>query len=902
MIHIPKRNIVDEVFETPIEYDKEPDKDTDEYTTNVIREIKRLKLNRLEIRRVLKNLKTTKPRQYTPLKINTKRNNMKFGVISDLHLGHENFREDILDHAVQTFKDENIDFIVNAGDTIEGMSGRYGHIYELSHIGYTAQMDYAEKQFEKLSDWDVYSIEANTSHSGWYKSKANTGVDIGVELERRIGPYKFLGYDEQDIIINGIRIRVAHPGGGTSYAICFDDKTEVLTENGWKLFKDLDEDEKVATLDKDTMMFEWQMPTDYIEQEYDGELLHFTARSYDLMVTPNHKLFVRRYPKLIYRKEKLSMPQKSHKTVDTDWKLVEAKEIADSHGFIRQKWQMIRNSHAFRHTDDNEDTDWLILYAWYITEGCCHKSGKQIVITQSKEVNPENWDEIASVLERLGIKYGVYGKKQKHFTISNKELATKFKSMFGRISSEKMVPKHIKNLPKEKLEIFLKTLIKGDGWENGKSWGYKSISKRLLDDIQEIAIKCGYGATIGNNNDIFISKIQNYPTINKRPERVPYNGKIYCVEVPNHIILVRRNGKAVWSGNSYKLQKYVNSLGGGDKPHIIIEGHFHKACYMFYRNIHCIDAGCFDGATKVITKDGKKQIRKIKIGDEVLTHKNRFRKVTELFKRKHYKKWYKFTYGRGSDERETITCTEEHPILVYRNGEKKWVIARNVLESDWVFVLSKKCKRCDKRIPYWRVTCKNCLNKYRTSKQKNNDSWVSKSKGGSKHYKEDILPRALELKKEGYKVIPIGDIVPDIVASKDGKLIAIEVENEYISHGKGNKYKDFNFPDEVRWEIINKGKEDWDDDFIEDESGFVRVPIKKKEIVKKRNKLVYNIEVEDDNSYVASNVVVHNCLQNQTIFMKKKRTPAHVGYWIIDLDFTKQGIEKFKPTFIPFYD
>ena len=28
-----------------------------------------------------------------------------------------------------------------------------------------------------------------------------------------------------------------------------------------------------------------------------------------------------------------------------------------------------------------------------------------------------------------------------------------------------------------------------------------------------------------------------------------YEGKVYCVNVPNHIIFVRRNGKAVWCGN-----------------------------------------------------------------------------------------------------------------------------------------------------------------------------------------------------------------------------------------------------------------------------------------------------------------------------------------------------------------
>ena len=43
--------------------------------------------------------------------------------------------------------------------------------------------------------------------------------------------------------------------------------------------------------------------------------------------------------------------------------------------------------------------------------------------------------------------------------------------------------------------------------------------------------------------------------------------------------------------------------------------------------------GCLDPKVNLITEDGKKPINKIKVGDYVLTHKNRFRKVTKIFKR-----------------------------------------------------------------------------------------------------------------------------------------------------------------------------------------------------------------------------------------------------------------------------
>ena len=55
--------------------------------------------------------------------------------------------------------------------------------------------------------------------------------------------------------------------------------------------------------------------------------------------------------------------------------------------------------------------------------------------------------------------------------------------------------------------------------------------------------------------------------------------------------MVRRNGRAIWSGNSYKSQKYIESLSGGAKPNILLSGHDHKIFYMFYRNIHSYNCG-----------------------------------------------------------------------------------------------------------------------------------------------------------------------------------------------------------------------------------------------------------------------------------------------------------------------
>lgn len=49
---------------------------------------------------------------------------------------------------------------------------------------------------------------------------------------------------------------------------------------------------------------------------------------------------------------------------------------------------------------------------------------------------------------------------------------------------------------------------------------------------------------------------------------------------------------------SYQVQKYIESLSGGQKPTIILFGHYHKAEYLpCYRNIFAFQSGCFQGQT-----------------------------------------------------------------------------------------------------------------------------------------------------------------------------------------------------------------------------------------------------------------------------------------------------------------
>lgn len=63
-----------------------------------------------------------------------------------------------------------------------------------------------------------------------------------------------------------------------------------------------------------------------------------------------------------------------------------------------------------------------------------------------------------------------------------------------------------------------------------------------------------------------------------------------------------------WDGTayalSYKPQKMIEAMESDSKPNILAIGHYHKAEYLFYRNVHAFQTGCFQGQTPFIRGKG----------------------------------------------------------------------------------------------------------------------------------------------------------------------------------------------------------------------------------------------------------------------------------------------------------
>lgn len=537
---------------------------------------------------------------------------IRIGHITDTHIGSAYFNDERLYQAFEEFKKEKVDFITHSGDVTEGMSHRPGHIYELSDLGYDRQKDKAIELFGQWTDTDIYAIDGN--HDRWY-IKSN-GAIIVKDIASALTNFHFLGHDECDISLNGKAVlKLWHGEDGS----CFDDETEILTkEMGFIKFKYLDKDMHVATMTKDDHKFQWQQPTDITAEQYSGDMYNIKDRTLDLNVTPNHGMWVEHTKSILNRKNELDYPIKSHQKLQDGWFRIDVKDMVG--GFRKQKYTIPKtvNSYDFKdvpqfteipriesknkgmdkkmnHVGTIFTLDLARLIAWYVTEG--HATENSVNISQYKDKNLSNYNDILELVSTLGVNYTI---SDVGVSIHGKELSEYLRKECGHLSANKYLPEWIMDGNEVILRVVFNAMIKGDGWARKDSYGYRSISKKLREQLGLIAMKLGYAVNY-NKDQVYINTVQINPSIVKKPSKFKYDGMIYCCEVPNGLIYVRRHGKTAWTHNSYalsyRIQKILESLSGGEKPNILVAGHTHKYVKIFERNVYAFSAGSIQRQT-----------------------------------------------------------------------------------------------------------------------------------------------------------------------------------------------------------------------------------------------------------------------------------------------------------------
>lgn len=89
------------------------------------------------------------------------------------------------------------------------------------------------------------------------------------------------------------------------------------------------------------------------------------------------------------------------------------------------------------------------------------------------------------------------------------------------------------------------------------------------------------------------------------PDRFDYLGQWEAtVEVGGVTIMLWHGEDGSSYATSYRTQKFVESLSGGEKPHVLLSGHAHKSIFHEYRNVMVLECATLCGQTRFMR--GKK--------------------------------------------------------------------------------------------------------------------------------------------------------------------------------------------------------------------------------------------------------------------------------------------------------
>lgn len=182
-----------------------------------------------------------------------------------------------------------------------------------------------------------------------------------------------------------------------------------------------------------------------------------------------------------------------------------------------------------------------------------------------------------------------------------------------------------------------------------------TIHNQLAGDIQRLALHAGVYVNIEKIGMLYHIKKCDAEFVATNISNIDYIGDVYCIEVPNHIFYVRRNGKAVWTGNSSAHgQKGVVGMiipewdmpftKDGIRPDIIINPHAFPSRMTIghlvetvFSKLCCLegmygDGTCFIPFDKESVFDGLEHRHFERHGNEILYNGKTGRQIeTEVF-------------------------------------------------------------------------------------------------------------------------------------------------------------------------------------------------------------------------------------------------------------------------------
>jgi thymidylate synthase (FAD) len=341
---------------------------------------------------------------------------------------------------------------------------------------------------------------------------------------------------------------------------CYDDATEVLTEGGWKPWPEVTGDELFATCTIDGRL-QYQPALRLVRKEHSGHMVGFRGMSLDLLVTPDHRV--------------LAAPMTTRAGgSDLRFSLRPAHSVLGlAHRHVTTADWFGEPLEFFSFEGRRFPTDPLLrLVGFFIRDGFLGASN-HVVFNLRK---PREIAYLRGAADALGLEVREW--RNRHQAVP---VPASMRLLFAECYDdrrEKVIPRRLLDLALGHLASLWDGLLSSGGSVQRRGENrvdretYYTTSKKLADQVQELALKLGRSASVrphriapgdGHFGSRHRWRVTVYGSRNSKPalcrtrsdadnqmgvER--YDGVIHCVEVPNRTLYVRRNGYAVWCGNT----------------------------------------------------------------------------------------------------------------------------------------------------------------------------------------------------------------------------------------------------------------------------------------------------------------------------------------------------------------
>ena len=359
---------------------------------------------------------------------------------------------------------------------------------------------------------------------------------------------------------------------------CYDDKTLVLTQKGWKYIKDVTREDKVYTKDNyDKVLLS---DIDFlIEKDYKGELYNYKSNLIDLAVTPDHNMWVfdsyaenpkDRAWKFLTTESMTNKGYKFDKLTNREYTVSE--RTIDIPDFQYSKKDWVREGKSINNIKFFE------LMGYYVMNGYSgikrYDKWRNIVRKDKRKhrlgfyaPNKQIRIKINSLLDELNIEHT-------DCTIDDVAVFEFMVSMYPKDYDDGTydplsVPDFIKNGASNEIEAFLEACLKAggrEGYTDGRRIIY-AYHQQFAFDLMELCFKCGKSVDYTINKkpyekydpqpfycvNINSSCCDSFVVNEKSVTKAPYEGKVYCLGLKeHHKLFVQREGKTCWCGNCYK--------------------------------------------------------------------------------------------------------------------------------------------------------------------------------------------------------------------------------------------------------------------------------------------------------------------------------------------------------------